>query len=186
MDFEERDEYYKRLEEAKKKFYEQNQKNLIFKNKQKLECAQTVSEAFDLKKMVECTAFIVPDRNIIYYNYPVYKLYGNESNRLDVYYHLIGLIRNILERFDTFEMHVNLKSFTISAGQRYYSVIASSFDENTMLTDKLSKMVVYHTPNIVSQLTTLLYPIIKDVLPRMEYHDKETSEKMINSLFNIN
>jgi hypothetical protein len=185
MDSEERDDYYKRLEGAKRKFYEQNQKNTLFKNKQKLECAQTVSDEFDLKKMVECTAFIVPGRNIVYYNYLVYKLYGNESNRLDIYDHMRGLICNILERYDTFEMHVNLKTFTISAGQRYYGVIASSFDENTILTDKLSKIVVYNTPSIVSQLTTLLYPIIKDVLPRMEYHHKETSEQLINVLFNI-
>ena len=185
MDSKERDEYHKRLEEAKTKFYEQNQKNMIFKNKQKLECAQTVSDNFDLKKMVECTAFIVPNRNILYYNYLVYKLYGNESNKLDLYHHMIRLIQIILEKYDTFEMHVNLKTFTISAAQRYYSVIASSFDENTILTDKMAKLVVYNTPGIISQLTTLLHPIIKDVLPRLEYFDKETSEAKINLLFNI-
>jgi hypothetical protein len=185
MNSNDRDAYHKQLERAKKKFYEENQKTKIFKNKQKLECTQSVSKEFELKKMVECTAFIVPNRNVIYYNYPMYKLYGNEANQQDIYDHTVGLIRNILKTYDNFEIHFNLKTFTISAAQRYYSVIASSFNENTPLTDKLSKLVVYNTPCIVSQLTTLLYPILKDVLPRTEYHNKEKSEEMINILFGI-
>lgn len=184
MDSEERDDYFKKLEGARTKFYEQNGKNLVFKNKQKLECAQTVTSEFDLQKMIECTAFIVPNRNIVYYNYLVFKIYGNESNRVEVYSHIMGLITSVLEKYDTFEVHVNLKSFTISACHRYYKMISSSFDENTLLTDKMSKLVIYNTPHLLDQITSILYSTVKAVLPKTEYYYKD-SQTRINSLFEI-
>jgi len=185
MDSNERDEYYNQLEDAKAKFYQKNGKNTIFKNKQKLECAQTLTNEFDLNKMIECTAFVVPNTNIIYYNYLVFKIYGNESNRLEVYSHIMNLINSVLETYDTFEVHVNLKSFTISACHRYYKMISSSFDENTLLTDKLSKLVIYNTPSIVDQLTAILYSTVKEVLPKTEYYYKDSSDARINALFDI-
>ena len=185
MDFDERAEYCAQMEDAKAKFYEKNPKKLIFKNKQKLECAQTVTEEFDLNKMIACTAFIVPNTNIIYYNYLVFKIYGNESNQREVYTHFRGLICTLLETYETFEVHVNLKTFTISACQRYYKMITSSFDENTLLTDKMSKLVIYHTPNIVDQLTKLLYSTIRTILPKTEYYYKDSSDARINALFDI-
>ena len=184
MDNKEREDYYKKLEDAKTKFYETNKKNVFFKNKQKLELAQTVTEELDLNKMIACTAFIVPNRNIIYYNYLVFKIYGNESNQRAIYNHFRGLICSVLENYDTFEVHVNLKTFTISACQRYYMMITSSFDDNTMLTDKMSKLVVYHTPSIVDQLTTLLYSSIRTIIPKTEFYYKDSGD-MINVLFDI-
>lgn len=185
MDSDERAEYYTQLEGARAKFYEKNRKNLIFKNKQKLECAQTVTEEFDLNKMIACTAFIVPNTNIIYYNYLVFKIYGHESNQREVYTHFRGLICSLLEKYETFEVHVNLKTFTVSACQRYYKMITSSFDDNTMLTDKMSKLVIYHTPSIVDQLTAILYSTIRTILPKTEYYYKDSSEARINTLFDI-
>jgi len=185
MDSDERTEYYTQLEEAKAKFYEKNRKNLFFKNKQKLECAQTMTDEFDLNKMISCTAFIVPNTNIIYYNYLVFKLYGHESNQKEVYAHFIGLIRSILEKYETYEVHVNLKTFTVSACQRYFKMITSSFDENTFLTEKMSKLVIYNTPSIVDQLTTLLYASIRSILPKTEYYYKDISDARINTLFEI-
>ena len=184
MDSSERDDYYKQLEGAREKYYEQNGKNILFKNKQKLECAQTVADEFDLKKMIECTAFIVPNSNIIYYNYLVFKIYGNESNREEVYSYIMGLINTVLQKYDTFEVHVNLKSFTISACHRYYKMIASSFDENTLLTEKMSKLVIYNTPHLLDQITSILYSTVKAVLPRTEYYYKD-SQSRINVLFDL-
>lgn len=184
MDSDEREDYFKQLEGARTKFYEQNGKNLVFKNKQKLECAQSVTKEFDLQKMIECTAFIVPNSNVVYYNYLVFKIYGNESNRIEVYSHIMGLINSVLEKYDTFEVHVNLKSFTISACHRYYTMISSTFDENTLLTDKMSKLVIYNTPHLLDQITSVLYSSVKAVLPKTEYYYKD-SQTRINRLFDI-
>lgn len=184
MDSVERECYHKQIEDAQTMYYESHKKNSVFKYKQKMDCAQQVTDEFDVKKMIECTAFIVPNKNVIYFNYLVFKLYGNDSNQRDLYEYFKGLITQTLEKYDTFEVHVNLKSFTISACQRYYNIITSSFNENTFFTDKLSKMVIYNTPTIVNQLTSLLYTTVKDVLPKTEYYYKD-SEIKIKELFGL-
>ena len=184
MDSIERADYHKQIEDAQSVYYENNRKKSVFKYKQKMECAQQVTNDFDVKKMIDCTAFIVPNKNAIYFNYLVFKLYGNDSNQRELYESFKGLIQQILEKFDTFEVHVNLKSFTISACQRYYNLITSSFNENTLFTDKLSKMVIYNTPTIVNQITSLLYTTVKDVLPKTEYYYKNSDTK-IKELFDF-
>lgn len=184
MNPEDRINYYTEMQKTKDKFYESHKKHTVFKNTQKLQCAQHVSDQLDLNKMIQCTAFIVPNTNVIYYNYMVFKTYGNDNNHLIVYDYVVNLISRILEEYKTFEFHINLKSFTISACQRYYNMICSSFDDNKFFTEKMSKMVVYHTPNIVDQLTKLLYNSIKDVIHKVEYCHKE-SEERIKVLFDM-
>lgn len=184
MNSDERNNYYNEIQKTKEKFYESHRKHTIFKNNQKLQCTQHISNELDLQKMIQCTAFVVPNTNIVYYNYMIFKTYGNDENHLIVYDYLVNLVSSILENYSTFEFHINLKSFTISACQRYYHMICSSFDDNTFFTDKMSKMVVYYTPNIIDQLTKILYKSIKDVIPKVEYCHKE-SEERIKVLFDM-
>lgn len=184
MDPVEREYYHKQIVEAKRNFYDNNIKKTVFKNKQKLECTQKVSQDLDIKKMMECTVFIVPNKNVIYYNYLIFKLYGNEANQQILYSYFKGLVETLLAQYETFEVHVNLKSFTISACRRYYSMITSSFDDKTLFTEKLSRLVIYNTPSIIDQLTTILYATVKDVVPKTVYYYKE-SEAKIDELFDI-
>jgi hypothetical protein len=184
MDPVEREYYHKQIVEAKNKFYDNNIKKTVFKNKQKLECTQKVSQDFDIKKMMECTVFIVPNKNVIYYNYLIFKLYGNEANQPILYRYFKGLVETLLAQYETFEVHVNLKTFSISACRRYYSMITSSFDDNTLFTEKLSRLVIYNTPSIIDQITTILYATVKDVVPKTVYYYKE-SEAKIDELFDI-
>jgi hypothetical protein len=184
MNSEERIEYYNQIQRVKNKYYENNKKHCIFKNSQKLDCTNHVSNNLDLQKMIQCTVFIIPDTNKIYYNYMVFKTYGNETNHLVLYDYVINLITKILEKYETFEFHVNLKTFTISACQRYYGMITSTFDDNKFFTDKMGKLFVYHTPSIVDQVNRLLYSSIKDILPKVEYFYKDSDEK-IKVLFDM-
>jgi hypothetical protein len=182
MNSQERDEYVEKMEETKQKFYEDNTKNQIFKNKQKLECAQTVSQELDLQKMIQCTVFQIPNTNIIYYNYMVYKTYGNLENKDLLYAYVIQLVEQVLQQNEHFEFHIDMKSFSVSACQRYYPIISSIFDDNKVFTDKLSKMVIYNTPSFVDKLTRILYSSIKDILPKIEYYHHKDSDAKISQL----
>lgn len=184
MNSEQRTQYYDEIQKVKDNYYDSHKKNCLFKNAQKLDCAQHVSNNLDLQKMIQCTAFIIPNTNKIYYNYMVFKTYGNESNHLILYEYVTGLISKILENYETFEFHVNLKTFTISACQRYYGMITSTFDDNKFFTNLMGKLFVYNTPSIVDQVNRLLYHSIKDILPKVEYFHKDSDEK-IKVLFDM-
>lgn len=178
MNNQERVEYVQQIQDTKDNFYETHKKNWLFKNKQKLECSETLTRELDLVKMVQCTIFQVPNTNIIYYNYLVFKTYANEKTKDYVYNHMIELVHNILQVYPTFEFHINLKTFTISAAHRYYSLITSTFDENKIFTKQLTKLKIYHTPSIISQLTSLFHNQVKDIIGIVEYCYKDSDQKI--------
>lgn len=175
-------EYLSRIQKTQNEFYNNQAKKNIFKQAQKSECANYVTTNIQLENLIESTAFIVPNTNIVYFNYLVFKTYGNPENAKPLYSYIIALIETILSTYDSYEFHVNLKSFSVSACQRYYSMIVSSIDSNTIFTEKLNKLVLYHTPFIIDQITGLLYNSIKPFIHKTEYV-KEKSEERISQLF---
>ena len=177
-----RSEYLLKIQNAQNDYYNNNQKKNLFRTAQKSECANYVSTSIQLEHLIESTAFIVPNTNIVYFNYAVFKTYGNPENAKHIYTHIIALLETILATHDSYELHVNLKSFSVSACQRYYSMIVSSIDSNNIFSEKLNKLILYHTPFIIDQITGLLYNSIKPFLHKIEYV-KEKSDERISQLF---
>ena len=81
-------------------------------------------------------------------------------------------------------MHVNLKGFTVSACQRFFSAIRWLFDENTELTNRMIRLHIYHTPAVIEQIRKLLYVCIKEVLEKITHHYKD-SDLYIAKLHNM-
>ena len=183
MDHSEREEYFQKVKETQNSYYEKHKKNTFFKNSQKLDCASYVSNSVDLEKLVKCTAFIIPNTNILYYNYLVFKTYGCEENHLLLYAYVTNLITEILKTYRTFEFHINLKTFSVTACQRYYKLITSSIDDNTIFTEKMEKIVIYHTPFVIDQITKILYNSVKGFMQKVEYVRKDSDER-IERIFN--
>lgn len=178
----ERESYLLEIQKTQSDYYTTHTKNKIFKNAQKNECANYVSSTISLDQMIKCTAFNVPNTNIIYYNYLVFKTYGTDENAPLLYNHILNVINGILSTYDSFEFHVNLKSFSVSACHRYHTMISGSVDSNQIFTEKLSKLVIYHTPFIIDQITRLLYHSVKSFIHKIEYV-KDTSDTRIAELF---
>jgi len=173
------------LQEAMKRqheYYEKNSKNMIFKNSQKNDCANYVSTNTNLQRMIQCTAVIIPNTNIIYYNYLLFKTYANDDNTQPLMVHITNLVNILIERYSNFEFHVNLKSFSVSACQRYYPYIHSIFDTQKSFIQNISKFVIYHTPNVIQQMTRMLHPCIRDYTSIIEYV-YEDSDNRIQTLF---
>ena len=184
MNTEEREQYVQEIESTKVKYYQEHNKNRFFKNSQKLDCASNISQQMDIHKMIQCTVFQIPNTNILYYNYLVFKTYANDQVTPILYQYVVALVDKVLKEYSSFEFHVNLKSFTISAAQRYYNIICSVFDENTSFTGQMTKLVIYHTPSVINNIRQLLYNSIKDIVDKVEYCYKD-SDVEIAKLFDI-
>ena len=176
-----RDEYLLKLQKTQSEFYKTQAKKMVFKQEQKKACANYVTTNGRIEDLIECTVFIVPNTNILFFDYPVFKTYGNPETSKPLYVHIIKVIETILSTYDTFEFHINLKTFSVSACHRYYSMIVCSVDTNQIFTEKLSKLVIYNTPFIIDQITRLLYNTVKSFLHKTEYV-KEHSEERISQL----
>ena len=182
MNNSEREDYLLQIQNKQKDYYSIHTKNTVFKNAQKNACANHIADSISLDQMMKCTVYIVPNTNKIYYNYLVFKTYGTEENAHLLYKHIIDVIHTILLTYDSFEFHINLKSFSVSACHRYHTMIAGSVDCNQIFTEKLSKLVIYNTPFIIDQITRLLYQSVKTFIHKTEYV-REKSEERIAALF---
>ena len=184
MNSSERKEHLLKLQATQEEYYKQHTKHKVFKMTQKKECANYVASTNTegVERMIECTVFIVPNTNIVYFNYLVFKTYGDEESSKLLYFHLLKCIQKILSSYDSFEFHIDLKTFTVSACQRYYSMIVSGIDNNQLFAEKLNKLIIYNTPTIIGTLTRLLYNSVKIFLHKTEYV-KEKSEERIADLF---
>jgi len=80
---------------------------------------------------------------------------------------------------------VNLKTFSISACQRYQHLISDSIDSSPVFNEKMSKVVIYHTPFVIDQIAKMLYSSVKDFLDRVEMVRGPESEQRISQLFDL-
>jgi len=186
MDSENSEKLFKQVNTLRDSFYEDNKKNLIFKSEQKNKLADKVCDTFDLQQMIRYTTYIIPNSNKIYFTYPLFKTYGNIENcdTLCKYMKHV-LISSILDENETFELHINLKGFSVSACQRFFSSIKSLIDGNKLLTDKMTQMCIYYTPGVIDQIKSLLYAVVYHILPKVTFYNTTESETAIGILHNF-
>jgi len=178
----------KMVEEYQTTYYSQNRKNFFFKSKQKMECASQISQEFDINHLLEKTVCLVPDSNRVYFDYTVFKLYGNPENYMLVVNYVLSVLTHCINTFGEYELHVNLNSFTITAAERYRTVIEMFCNEclknHTRYASKLIKMYIYNSPNMIEHVTglfgNLIDPIIRE---RMVLYNKEETGTKIEELF---
>ena len=171
------------ISQTKQKFYQDNTKSRIFKNTQKLQCAKQVSEQHNLQQLINLTVMVIPNTNKLYFNYLMFKTYGHPDICCKLYDHFHKLVEDLVNKYGSFEMHINLSTFTVSACVRYQKMIMLSFDENPYLTSKMTLMNVYNTPNVIEQITGLLYNSVKHLTSVTHFYKKDNSESLIKKLF---
>lgn len=186
MDSEKSDQLFRQVNTLRDSFYEDNKKNIIFKSEQKNKLADKVCNTFDLQQMIRFTAYIIPYSNKIYFTYPLFKTYGNTENcdTLCKYMKHV-LISSILDSNETFELHINLKGFTVSACQRFFSAIKSLIDGNKDLTEKMTQMCIYFTPSVIDQIKMILNVVVQHILPKVTFFSSSESDDEISLLHNF-
>jgi hypothetical protein len=181
------DEFSKNIERIKTGFYEKQRKNLFFTSKQKLDLAGTVSSSMNLEDLIRRTVFIVSDTNRVYLEYNLFKLYANPANYEILVRYIIHLFTLCVDKYDSFEVHVNLDSFSVSACHRYKDVIETFLNEclknETVLTEKLSVMHLYNIPSVFDTIQKLLAPFIHETVKRkIDLHSKAESPALITKI----
>ena len=116
-----------KLESLKNDFYKENQKHFIFKNQQKNHCATMISNTMDINILLKNTFLINDNDNKIIFIYTLFKTYANNSNILEIINFLFAIIKDKIYRFNNFEMHVNMDTYTITAHKRYENLYTTFF-----------------------------------------------------------
>ena len=179
------------IEKYKNNYLDKNGKNMFLKKNQKMNCAKEISQNFSLEDMVKRTIFHLPNTNKILFDYNVFKLYAHTDNYDPIINGILSLYNEILSSYPSFELHVLLNSFTISAAERYKGAIQlfcnKSMSTNTIYSELISKVYIYYTPSMMESIITLLKPFIdKCVSNKIIYYTKNESDELIRKLFESN
>ena len=173
------------LENYKNNYYSENSKNIFLKNKQKIECAEVVSSQCNIEELISKTVYLIKDTNKVYIDYPIFKMYAHPSIYQRIIEHTQNILDECIHKYDCFEVHVNLKSFTISAAERYRQIIQDFYEaalsKNTVYYVKMNKIYVYYTPSAIGDIAKLL--LQPEILPKVHTYSKDVSDSKIRDLF---
>ena len=173
---------------AKDEFYDTTKKHMFFKNAQKRECAEAICNKIGLVDLMDNTFWIVPNKDEMYFDYRVFKLYGTPANYGEIVDNVLRFCSWCVSEYGIFEIHVNLASFTVSAAERYRDIIVYFCDESvkrdTMFSETMRYMNIYNVPSCVDQISRLLLPLIPpDVRSKIRLFKKEQSTEILSKLY---
>ena len=108
----EMDELLKKLQSE---FYlNEGGKNTFFKNTQKQKCSEFVNSQINIYDILKTTVYIIPGTNKIYLAYPIFKQFATNTNSGEIIDYIIELLNYCTTQYGPYEMHINLKGFSIS------------------------------------------------------------------------
>lgn len=175
------------IQKLQEEYYNKNNKNTFFKKSQKMDCANQISNMIDLNYLINMTIQIIPNTNIVFFDYIFFKTYATPENYENVVSGILELFDKCIINSGCFEFHINLKSFTISAAERYRKVIElfcnSCLNRTNNYSEYLSNLVIYNTPNIMDNLYLLFKQFIDpSISDKIKLTYKDESQMKIDSL----
>ena len=176
------------IQRVQSDFYEQTPKNVFFKTDQKFKCAQTVSSQINIDQLIHHTTWIIPGTNKVFFDYLVFKTYACPANFYFVVDKIVALCADCSNTWGSFEFHLNMDTFSISAVERYKSAIVLFSEEcmrrNTGFVQTNSGMYLYNIPRVMDQVARMLKPIIDPgIYAKFVLLDKKDSLERLRQLF---
>ena len=168
-------------------YCEKGGKNIFFKKTQKNEIAKSVSENFELSRLLFESIYISSE-NEIYINYPTLKLFIHEEIYENIIDHLLNLFNETILKYGNYSFNLNLEGFTVSAAERHKNVIilfSNKCLNNTSIEYSIlvNKIRILNTPSIINILIKMFKPFFpKNITNQIEYFNKQESVDIIKKL----
>jgi hypothetical protein len=178
-----------KIQNIKDNFLKNAASNLsFFKNTNKLNCAKEVSSNIDIQELIKHTAFIIPNTNRVYFDYMFFKSYAHDQIYDVLINYVLHLFYACAEAHNSFEIHIDLNTFSISAAQRYKPAIQKFCNEclsnhaNTM--SRLTVFRIYNTPSMIDSISAIFRPFISDqIRNKVEFVNRKDSVDHKETLF---
>ena len=165
----------------------ENNNSFFYKNDVKDKQKTAIQETIQFDKLLRACVYIIKDTNNIYIDYQVLKLFANPDNYSTIVDYLIYNINENINTFGTFNAHINIHTFSVTACQRYLPVIKMFLEKcnnyNTTYSTKISKLYIYNTPLTIANISAMLQPFIfPDLRKNIVLYDKNESSTLLMQL----
>jgi hypothetical protein len=168
-------------------FYTNNPKKILFNKNQKIECADTIASNFDLNVLYNKTLFIIPDKPIIFFDYPVFKTYMSPERFDSFLQYEYNITKEWVDNIPNYELHINIQSLSISAFERYRVFFEKLFHKYPPICPtsiKMSKLYIYYTPNMIEHMLKFLSPFISHLRDKIIFYSRQESPEKLSQLLN--
>lgn len=177
------------LVSLQEEFYLSSRKNIFFKKDQKLKCAQQISNTYDINDLMKNTCYIINGTdNKIFFDYRVFKLYATPNNYDKLVAYIVTILDIAIEKTGSFEFHINLSMFSVSAAERYKDIIELfciyCMNSNTQYSELMTNFSAYNTPAMIEIITSILKRWTPPIIMRklVTYPKGDSSSKKIIEL----
>ena len=108
-------------------------------------------------------------------------MFANTNNYKIITEFILGEFEKVLKMHDKFECHLNINTFTISAAERYKTMInifcEKALASNTQYSDKIDKFIIYYPPSMIQNISKIFSPFINpNVKDKVIFYDKKSSD----------
>lgn len=143
-----------------------------------------INETECLREHLYSIAFSLQNTNTVFIDYILFKQLSAVIAVDIIVPHILSVIENILTIYPTFELHINLHSFTISCFNKHKDLIKLLAEQSHRFSSKLSKMVMYNTTSLIDIIFKLVSKFIgkKDHRTEIIIIPKADSKKALNVL----
>ena len=104
--------------------------------------------------------------NHIFFDYTIFKTFARPELFSMFCEYILSLIDTCIQNHGGFEMHLNLKSFSVTAAQRYSEMIRmfckQCLSADTQYSKLLTKMYVYNSPKIIGTISACFVGFMDD------------------------
>jgi hypothetical protein len=188
----ETDDLLARINNLRTEYKTENKtKKGFFPSKQyKFDCANTILKTVDLDTLLESTLILLPNSYHLFFDYTLFKTFAIPELYEKIIKYGLNKISNCIDTYGTYEMHINLSTFSISAYHRYQAIIELySYEINTNYPhfhDNVKQMHVYNIPSTIDAISQLVGPMLpQHVRQKIIHYDKNASEKPMQTIMEI-
>jgi len=166
-------------------YFRKNNKNTLFKKNQKFDCAKYICDNIDINKMIETAVFIIPEKNIIFVDYLIFKMFANDENYDRIIDYIMELFDYVIKYYGSFEVNLNLRTFSVSAAERFIPAISKfckrCLSHHTNYTEHMNFFRILNTPSVMEMVIKLVKHVVeKDVVEKLSFLTKDETVKFCN------
>ena len=174
-----------KIKELTESYDSDHKKPVFFKNSQKMERAEMVTQNIQLNELLEHTVYTMPNTNKIFIEYLYFKTYAYPDIYDKVAERLICVLDEIKLSYGNYEIFVNLDSITISALERHKNLIKVFYDicikNDLVYSNFLTKCIFYNVPNMIDTIKLVLFPfLMSNARNIVEFYNRSQTEYIMN------
>jgi len=160
------DDIMNKIESLKNEYYLENKKNLIFKNNQKFDCANTIVQ--NINKTELFNSIIKINENKLLLNYAMFKTIIHPDIYNDFIYHIFQANEQILLTYSTYDVLIDCKGLTMTGVERYKGFITTMSLEGQKnkkdFLQKLGQIYIINPPFMIANIGKVLLPLLDKVV----------------------